>query len=110
MIASGSKQQMAPMGAVCVAAVNIGPVQAREQFKSNGHALMFADEVGRTDACALLLAEVDFKWLMAGQGQWIDLVRFRCDSSYATGLIRLALASNSLPLRECAALLQTAPK
>lgn len=68
---------------------------------------MFTDEVTRVDACVSLLAEVDFKWLLAGQGHWIDLARFRCDSVYAAGLIALALASNSSALRECAALLLT---
>jgi len=77
---------------------------------------VFADARGRRECqprkgnprrcVVLLLAEVDFKWLMAGRGQWIDLARFRCDSLYAAGLIRLALTSNSLALRECAALLQ----
>jgi hypothetical protein len=55
------------------------------------------------DACALLLARVDFKWLMAGQGWWIDPHRFQHDLSYADAVLRLALASQSLPLRKCAA-------
>jgi hypothetical protein len=58
------------------------------------------------DACASLLARVDFKWLMAGQGWWIDPDRFQCDPSYAARLLRLALASESLALRESAACVQ----
>jgi len=55
----------------------------------------------------LMLAEIDFKWLMTGQGQGIDIARFRCDAAYATECLSLALASESFALRECAALLQT---
>jgi hypothetical protein len=53
-----------------------------------------------------LLAQVDFKWLMAGQGWWINPTRFRSDPSYAIGFLRLAMASQSGTLRECAASLQ----
>lgn len=59
------------------------------------------------DARVSLLTDVDFKWLMAGQGWWIDTTRLHCDASYAAGLLRLALASPSFALRECAAALQT---
>jgi hypothetical protein len=58
---------------------------------------------GDFDACALLLARVDFKWLMAGQGWWIDPHRFQNDLPYADAVLHLALASQSLPLRKCAA-------
>ena len=58
------------------------------------------------DARVSLLAEVDFKWLMAGQGWWIDVTRLHGDPSYAAGLIRFALSSHSFALRGCAALLQ----
>lgn len=58
------------------------------------------------DPRATLLTEIDFKWLMAGQGRWIDTTRFHDDPSYAAGLIRWALASQSFALRECATLLQ----
>lgn len=64
-----------------------------------------------TDPCGdesdSMLAEVDFKWLMTGQGQGIDMARFRCDAIYAAECLGLALASESFALRECAALLQT---
>src|SRR5450830_98680 len=95
------------MGAVCIAGVDNGESRASGHVNQTGHSLMFTDEVTRAEACVSLLAEVDFKWLMAGQGHWIDLARFRSDSSYAAGLIRLALASKSFALRECAALLKT---
>ena len=58
------------------------------------------------DARVSLLAEVDFKWLMAGQGWWIDAARLHGDHSCAAGLIRFALSSHSFALRGCAALLQ----
>lgn len=64
------------------------------------------DEASSAQAQALLLTEVDFKWLMAGQGWWINLQRLNCDPSYAAGILRSALASPCIALRECAALLQ----
>ena len=67
---------------------------------------MFIETVTQTEAGAALLVEVDFKWLMAGQGLRIDLSRFRSDAVYAANLISLALDSESFALRECAALLQ----
>lgn len=67
---------------------------------------LFVAAVTDADARIGLLAEVDFKWLMAGEGQWIDATRFHCDPVYAAGLIRWALASPSFALRECAAVLQ----
>ncbi len=68
---------------------------------------MFIETVTQTEAGAALLVEVDFKWLMAGQGLRIDLPRFRKDAVYAANLICLALDSESFALRECATLLQT---
>lgn len=59
------------------------------------------------DECACLLTRVDFKWLMAGQGWWIDPHRFQHDSFYANEVLRFALASQSRALRACAASLQT---
>jgi len=59
------------------------------------------------DACEFLLARVDFKWLMAGQGWWIDPHRFQYDMSYADEVLRLAMSSQPLALRQCAALIQT---
>jgi hypothetical protein len=50
-----------------------------------------------------LLAEVDFKWLMAGQGWWIDPARFHQDPSYAGHFLQLAMDSPSSALRDCAA-------
>jgi len=65
------------------------------------------DVARRSDSRVSLLAEVDFKWLMAGQGWWIDPTRFHCDPSYAAGLIRFALASQLLALRASAMSMQT---
>ena len=49
-----------------------------------------------------VLAEVSFKWLMAGQGWHIDTARFYRDPKYAAGFIQLARSSSSATLRECA--------
>lgn len=68
---------------------------------------MFSETASQTDACASLLAEVDFKWLMAGLGLRIDLPRFRSDAAYAKKLLSLALDSESFALRERATLLQS---
>ena len=59
------------------------------------------------DPCACLLARVDLKWLLAGQGWWIDPHRFESDGAYTVEVLRFALASQSLALRACAASLQT---
>lgn len=61
----------------------------------------------QSDGRQLLLEEVDFKWLMAGLGWWIDMPRFHRDSSYATRFMELAMASDSMALRDCAASLQS---
>ena len=71
-----------------------------EQAKRVDKAVRHADEQ------VLLLAEVDFKWLMAGLGWWIDTARFHRDPAYAAGLLGLAMASPSFTLRDCAASLQ----
>lgn len=49
---------------------------------------------------------VDFKWMMAGQGWWVDLTRLQRDRGYAVDLIRSALSSDCHPLRRCATDLQ----
>jgi hypothetical protein len=49
-----------------------------------------------------LLTEVDFKWLMAGQGWHVDATRFQTDAEYAKTLLGLALGSNCPALRDCA--------
>ena len=58
------------------------------------------------DESVSLLTEVDFKWLMAGHGWWMDTARFHRDPTYAAGLLGLAMASESFALRDCAATLQ----
>lgn len=68
---------------------------------------MFTEVETSTKDSSSLLAEVDFKWLMGGQGQWVDLCRFHDDFAYATGLIDWALASKSFALRDSAAKLKT---
>ncbi len=59
-----------------------------------------------TDERLVLLEEVDFKWLMAGQGWWIDTGRLHSDAGYASHLLQLVAQSPSTALRTCAAHLQ----
>lgn len=54
-----------------------------------------------------LLTEVDFKWLMAGQGWWVDSERIKNDPIYASACIQSALLSDCDPLRACAASLRS---
>jgi hypothetical protein len=61
---------------------------------------------GNLEVCACMLTRVDFKWLMAGQGWWIDPHRLEHDCLYAKEVLSFALASPSLVLRACAASLQ----
>nr|WP_319565540.1 hypothetical protein [uncultured Rhodoferax sp.] len=58
------------------------------------------------DERLVMLEEVDFKWLMAGQGWWIDTARLHSDPSYATHLLDLVEATQSVALKDCAALLR----
>ena len=59
-----------------------------------------------TDERVLLLEEVDFKWLMAGLGWWIDPARLHSDPAYASHLFDLVETSPSAALKDCAALLR----
>lgn len=67
---------------------------------------MFAAGAG-TSATDLLI-EVDFKWLMAGQGCWIDPTRLRKDPLYAHTCLQTAMDSPCDALRRCAHGLQKA--
>jgi hypothetical protein len=49
-----------------------------------------------------MLLLVDFKWLMAGLGWWIDLNRWRRDPGYARDCIARGCRSSLAPLRRCA--------
>lgn len=49
-----------------------------------------------------LLIEVDFKWLMAGQGSWVDPVRLRADPLYAQHCLQAAIDSPCDALHRCA--------
>jgi len=55
-----------------------------------------------------LLAEVDFKWLMAGQGCWVDPQRLLSDPAYAHQCLESAKNSPCDALRHCARMLQLA--
>jgi hypothetical protein len=45
---------------------------------------------------------VDFKWLMAGVGWWVDLNRLQRDAAYASECYSRAATSSCEPLRRAA--------
>jgi hypothetical protein len=49
-----------------------------------------------------MLLLVDFKWLMAGLGWWIDLGRWRRDPGYASECLARGCDSSHAPLQRCA--------
>ncbi len=55
-----------------------------------------------------LLLEVDFKWLMAGQGCAVDPDRLLWDADYTDRCIQFALHSHCGALLDCAKQLQAA--
>lgn len=64
---------------------------------------------GGDAGCATdVLIEVDFKWLMAGQGNWVDPLRLRTDARYAQLCLQTAIHSPCAALRRCAQRLQVA--
>jgi hypothetical protein len=75
-------------------------------FSQSEREYTVANSVAKSDGRVLLLEEVNFKWLLAGLGLWIDMTRFHNDIPYATHFLELAKASNSPALRDCAASLQ----
>ena len=48
----------------------------------------------------ILLKLVDFKWLMAGVGWWVNLSRLQSDSAYIDECLQRALRSDCELLRE----------
>lgn len=48
---------------------------------------------------------VDFKWMMAGLGWWVDLNRLQRDAAYASECYTRAANSSCEPLRRSAAML-----
>ncbi len=63
-------------------------------------------DAGVDNIDAAMLLEVDFKWLMAGHGWWIDPGRLHADVSYARQCLKSAMATNCGALCACAAKLQ----
>jgi hypothetical protein len=47
-----------------------------------------------------LLDLVSFKWLMAGQGWWVNLSRMRQDPTYARNCAQIGLASDQILLQQ----------
>lgn len=68
------------------------------------NALIHADAAA--DRGDSMLAEVDFKWLMAGQGCWVDTARLHRDSVYARACFAQAQVLHCEPLRLCVKNLQ----
>lgn len=58
------------------------------------------------DERLVMLEEVDFKWLMAGQGWWVDTERLHKDPTYAAHLLNLVQDTESEVLKDCAILLR----
>ena len=64
----------------------------------------YGDLLGQQDGEIIL--EVDFKWLMAGQGCLVDPDRLKHDPLYASACLEFGLHSSCDSLRDCAASLQ----
>ncbi|SCK15141.1 hypothetical protein VAR608DRAFT_0962 [Variovorax sp. HW608] len=58
----------------------------------------YAREKERNDS---FLNLVDFKWLMAGVGWWVNLSRLQSDRAYIDECLQRALRSDSELLRHC---------
>jgi hypothetical protein len=54
----------------------------------------------RPEGSASFLDLVDFKWLMAGVGWWVDLSRLQRDGAYMDECLQRALGSGSWLLRK----------
>jgi len=57
-------------------------------------------EIGNPRSETLLLDLVSFKWLMAGEGWWINLSRFRQDPAYARSCAQAGLGSEQPLLQQ----------
>ena len=57
-------------------------------------------EVGVRDSKPPLIDMVSFKWLMAGQGWWINLSRLQHDTAYARSCAQTGLGSGQLLLQQ----------
>ncbi len=55
---------------------------------------------------AQLIAEVDLKWLFAGQGRWIDGAQLHTDPQYASQVLQTAVHSRVGSLHDCAVAMQ----
>lgn len=49
-----------------------------------------------------ILAESDFKWLMAGEGHWVDTARLHQDTGYVHACVQTALQSSCPALNQLA--------
>ena len=66
----------------------------------NGCATLETEKSSISRDAMLLL--VDFKWLMAGQGYWLDVARWGCDTEYRRHLVAAALRSENATVRSAA--------
>ena len=55
---------------------------------------------------AQLIAEVDLKWLFAGQGRWIDGAQLHANPQYASQVLQTAIDSRVGSLHDCAVAMQ----
>ena len=62
---------------------------------------MNARHVKRPEGDDTFVNLVDFKWLMAGVGWWVELSRLQRERAYIDECLRRALGSESELLREC---------
>jgi hypothetical protein len=81
---------------------HLGPAMQNQTEQST----LVKKEVTMLDERAVLLEEVNFKWLMAGLGWWVNMSLFNSDTAYASRYLKLAKASESIELRNCAAILE----
>jgi hypothetical protein len=66
----------------------------------NGRTDMSQEQASCSRADTLLL--VDFKWLMAGQGWWLDMSAWGHDRAYTAQLLQCALQNDNETLRATA--------
>ena len=57
--------------------------------------LVNTEHIKDPDGSDSFLNLVDFKWLMAGMGWWVDLSRLQCDKIYLGECLQRALGSDS---------------
>jgi hypothetical protein len=75
---------------------HLAPTDRVSTASTPGRAMHALSDALPRDQTLLL---VDFKWLMAGMGWWVDRARWRSDRSYARQCLANAMASDNACLR-----------